>query len=235
MNKSLVIVPTYNERSNIERLFSKIFASKADIDVLVVDDNSTDKTYQLVEQIASKDKRVHLIIRPRKMGLGSAYIRGFKYALKQGYEHIIEMDADLSHDPVDIPRLLQACQESDLVIGSRYTGGVHIVNWPLKRLFLSYGASYYVRAITGMKVKDPTGGFKCFKAKVLRSINLDKVSAEGYSFQIEMNYRVWKKGFKIKEIPIVFTDRTLGQSKMSLGIIFEAVFMVWRLKFSKLK
>ena len=235
MNKTLVIVPTYNERSNIESLFVRIFEAKADIDVLIIDDNSTDKTYELVEKISAKDSRIHLLVRPRKMGLGSAYIRGFKYALKQGYDYIIEMDADLSHDPADIPRLLQACQESDLVIGSRYIDGVHIVNWPLRRLFLSYGASFYARIITGMKIKDPTGGFKCFKAKVLRSINLNKIHAEGYSFQIEMNYKVWKKGFKIKEIPIVFTDRTLGQSKMTLGIIFEAIFMVWRLKFSKQK
>ena len=172
---------------------------------------------------------------PRKMGLGSAYIKGFKCALEKGYDYIMEMDADLSHNPADIPRLIEACQDNDLVIGSRYIGGVHIVNWPLKRLFLSYGASFYARVITGMKIKDPTGGFKCFKAKVLRAINLDKISSEGYSFQIEMNYRVWKKGFKIKEVPIVFTDRTLGQSKMNYGIILEAIFMVWRLKFSRQK
>ncbi len=235
MNKTLIIIPTYNERSNIESLFARIFAAKSDVDVLIVDDNSSDKTYELVKEIAAKDERIQLIVRPKKMGLGSAYIKGFKHALQKGYDYIMEMDADLSHDPADIPRLVDACKDNDLVIGSRYIGGVHIVNWPLKRLFLSYGASFYARAITGMKIKDPTGGFKCFKASVLRSIDLDKINAEGYSFQIEMNYRVWKKGFKIQEIPIVFTDRTLGRSKMNFGIIFEAIFMVWRLKFSRQK
>jgi len=235
LNKTLIVIPTYNERSNIETLFSRVFAAKKDVDILIVDDNSSDKTYELIREIAAVDKRVHLILRPRKMGLGSAYIRGFKYGLSKGYDYIMEMDADLSHDPADIPKLLEACQDNDLVIGSRYSQGVHIVNWPLKRLFLSYGASFYARVITGMKIKDPTGGFKCFKANTLRAINLDKIGSEGYSFQIEMNYRVWKKGLKIKEVPIVFTDRTLGQSKMSSGIILEAIFMVWRLKFSKQK
>ncbi len=235
MNNTLVIIPTYNERCNIESLFAKVFKAKEDLDILVVDDNSSDKTYELVQELADKDPRINLIVRPRKMGLGSAYIRGFKFALKKGYEYILEMDADLSHDPEDIPRLLEACKDADLVIGSRYIKGVHIVNWPLKRLFLSYGASFYVRFLTGMHVKDPTGGFKCFRAKVLQAIDLDKVHAEGYSFQIEMNYKAWRKGFEIKEIPIVFTDRTLGQSKMSKGIIFEAIFMVWRLRFSRKK
>jgi len=200
---------------------------------LIIDDNSPDKTAALVLELSKNDPRINIIIRERKMGLGSAYLRGFKFGLNAKYQYIMEMDADLSHNPKDIPRLLEACRENDLVIGSRYSDGVHIVNWPFKRLFLSYFASFYVRIITKMKIKDPTGGFKCFKREVLENIGLEKVRSEGYSFQVEINYKVYKKGFKIKEIPIVFTDRTFGNSKMSKGIILEAVFMVWRLRFSR--
>jgi dolichol-phosphate mannosyltransferase len=227
--RTLVVIPTYNERENVEKVIAQIFQLGLDIHILVVDDGSPDGTSDIVEAMQKSDSRVHLIRRPGKMGLGTAYVRGFKFAIENDYELVFEMDADLSHDPKDIPRFLDAISENDLVIGSRYVNGVSVVNWPLSRLILSYCASLYTRIITGIPVKDPTGGFKCFRIKVLKAIDLDQVRSGGYSFQIEMNYKAWKKGFRLKEIPIVFTDRTGGSSKMSKKIVREAIVMVWKL------
>jgi len=232
--KTLVIVPTYNEIENIERIIETVLAKAEDIEILVLDDNSPDGTALRVKFMQSSEPRLHLIERPGKMGLGSAYVTGFKYALQNGYEYIMEMDADFSHNPEDVPRLIEAAKKYDLVIGSRYCNGVNIINWPFKRLLISYFASKYVRVITGMPVKDPTGGFKCFNRKVLESIDLDKILSDGYAFQIEMNFRSWVKGFRIKEIPIVFTERLNGVSKMSRHIVWEAAWMVWHLQLLKL-
>lgn len=227
--KALLIIPTYNEKDNIERILACVLSQSEALEVLVVDDNSPDGTASLVHNMAEIEPRIHLLQRPGKMGLGSAYVTGFKYALKEGFDYILEMDADFSHNPDDLPRLLNEIRNQDLVIGSRYCNGVNIINWPIKRLLMSYFASKYVRIITRMPVKDPTGGFKCFKRKVLEAIELDTVLSDGYAFQVEMNYRAWVKGFKIKEIPIVFTERQDGVSKMSKKIVWEAAWMVWRL------
>ncbi|MDD2424226.1 MAG: polyprenol monophosphomannose synthase [Candidatus Cloacimonetes bacterium] len=232
--KALLIIPTYNEIKNIDRIIRTVLSKAKDLEVLVMDDNSPDGTADAVKALMQSESRVHIIERPGKMGLGSAYVTGFKYALDQGYEFILEMDADFSHNPDDVPRLLEAAQKYDLVIGSRYSNGVNIVNWPFKRLMISYFASKYVRIITGMPIKDPTGGFKCFRRKVLEAIDLDKILSDGYAFQIEMNFKAWTKGFHIKEIPIVFTERSEGESKMSKNIVWEAVWMVWFLQFRKL-
>ncbi len=232
--KALLIIPTYNEIENIARMVRTVLSKSADLEVLVMDDNSPDGTADAVKTVMQTEPRVHLIERPGKMGLGSAYVTGFKYALDKGYEFIMEMDADFSHNPDDIPRLLEAAQRYDLVIGSRYTNGVNIVNWPFKRLMISYFASKYVRIITRMPINDPTGGFKCFRRKVLEAIDLDKILSDGYSFQIEMNFKAWVKGFHIKEIPIVFTERTDGESKMNRSIVWEAVWMVWLLQIRKI-
>lgn len=232
--KALVIIPTYNEVENISRLLGILLADNPALEALVLDDNSPDGTAQAVKSMMESEARIHLIERPRKMGLGSAYVTGFKYALANGFDYIMEMDADFSHNPADVPRLLAAAQTSDLVIGSRYSNGVNIVNWPFKRLLISYFASKYVRIITSMPVKDPTGGFKCFNRKVLESINLDRILSDGYAFQIEMNFRAWAQGFRIKEIPIIFTERINGVSKMSKHIVWEAAWMVWHLQFRKL-
>ena len=200
-----------------------------------MDDNSPDGTSKIVEKKQLKNKKIHLLKRTGKMGLGSAYVAGFKYALEHNFDYIFEMDADFSHDPAVIPDMLKEIIENDLVIGSRYLGGINVVNWPLRRLMLSFFAAHYVRFITGMPINDPTGGFKCFRRKVLETIDLDKILSDGYSFQIEMNFRTWRKKFKIKEIPIVFTDRRSGQSKMSKKIVREAVLVVWKLQFLHLK
>ena len=232
--KTLVIIPTYNEIENIEHILEQVLAKSETIEVLVIDDNSPDGTALRVKFMQSSEPRIHLLERPGKMGLGSAYVTGFKYALEQGYEYILEMDADFSHNPEDIPRLLDAVKKYDVVIGSRYCDGVNIIHWPIKRLLISYFASKYVRTITRMPVKDPTSGFKCFRRKVLESIDLDKILSDGYAFQIEMNFRAWVKGFHIKEIPIVFTERLNGVSKMSRKIVWEAAWMVWRLEIMKL-
>lgn len=232
--KALLIIPTYNEIDNIEKLLGIVLALRPDLEVLVMDDNSPDGTGKAVKTMQQNDARIHLIERPGKMGLGSAYVTGFKYALEQGFDYIMEMDADFSHNPNDIPRLLEEAQKKDLVIGSRYCSGVNIVNWPFRRLLISYFASKYVRVITGMPIKDPTGGFKCFHRRVLESINLDRILSDGYAFQIEMNFRAWDKGFRIKEIPIIFTERINGVSKMSRHIVYEAAWMVWRLHFLKI-
>lgn len=232
--KALLIIPTYNEIKNIDRILRIVLSKSADLEVLVMDDNSPDGTADAVKALMQSESRVHIIERPGKMGLGSAYVTGFKYALDKGYEFILEMDADFSHNPDDLPRLLEAAQKYDLVIGSRYSNGVNIVNWPFKRLLISYFASKYVRIITGMPIKDPTGGFKCFRRKVLEAIDLDRILSDGYAFQIEMNFKAWTKGFNVKEIPIVFTERSEGESKMSRKIVWEAVWMVWFLQIRKL-
>ena len=232
--KTLIIIPTYNEIDNIEKLLEQVLAKSETIEVLVIDDNSPDGTALRVKFMQSSEPRIHLLERPGKMGLGSAYVTGFKYALERDYYYIIEMDADFSHNPEDIPLLLNAAKKYDLVIGSRYCEGVNIIHWPIKRLLISYFASKYVRTITRMPVKDPTSGFKCFQRKVLENIDLDKILSDGYAFQIEMNFRAWVKGFHIKEIPIVFTERKNGVSKMSRRIVWEAAWMVWRLEFMRI-
>lgn len=229
--KALVIIPTYNEIENVERMIQVVLSLPEQPDVLIVDDNSPDGTGSKVNEIIQSNKKVNLISRSGKLGLGTAYIEGFKFALAEGYDYIIEMDCDFSHDPKDISRLLKEIDDYDLVIGSRYIQGVNVVNWPLKRLILSMGASFYTRVITGMPLKDATSGFKCFRKEVIQSIDLDKIHSNGYSFQIEMHYKTWKKKFRIKEMPIIFTDRIDGHSKMGKAIVREAIFMVWKLRF----
>ena len=229
--KSLVIVPTYNERENVKTLIPQILAVPSEIEVLVVDDNSPDGTADVVSEMSKNDRRIHLLRRKEKLGLGSAYVAGFKYALSRPeIDCVFEMDADFSHDPSSIPKFLEAIQDCDLVLGSRYLRGVTVVNWPLSRLILSYSANLFTRVVTGLPVHDATGGFKCFRRRVLESIELDGVRSDGYSFQIEMSFKCWKKGFRIKEIPITFVDRRVGTSKMSQKIIWEAVWLVWRLR-----
>jgi len=231
--RALIIVPTYNERENIQRLIESVLAQDPRLDVLVVDDGSPDGTGAIVAGIGETNPRVHLLSRPRKMGLGTAYIAGFRWALAREYAYVFEMDADFSHDPAHLPQFLEAVTGADLVLGSRYREGkVTVVNWPITRLMLSYFANVYARAVTGLPLWDATGGFKCFRRVVLESIDLDRVHSNGYAFQIEMSFRAWKKGFRLIEIPIVFVDRTEGQSKMSKSIVREAVWMVWRLRFS---
>ncbi len=228
--KSLIIIPTYNEKENIQKLIPELLGMYENLDVLIVDDNSPDKTGDIVEDMGKTDTRIHLLRRERKMGLGTAYIAGFKYALQHDYDYIFEMDADFSHDPKEIKNFLIAIKDYDVVLGSRYLTGVNVVNWPMRRLLLSYFANAYTRIITGIPVKDATGGFKCFRKKVLQTINLDSIGSNGYSFQIEMNFKAWKKGFKLGEIPIIFIDRAKGSSKMSRKIVREAIVMVWRLR-----
>jgi len=230
--KSLVIIPTYNELTNVEKLVPDILSryEKYDLDVLIVDDNSPDGTSKFVKELMKTNSRVKLITRKEKMGLGTAYIEGFKFALKNQYDFIFEMDADYSHDPKEIRNFLKEIKKSDLVLGSRYKKGVNVVNWPIKRLLLSYFANGYTRYITGLKICDATSGFKCFRKEVIAAIELDKVKSNGYAFQIEMTFKIWKKGFKITEIPIIFIDRTEGHSKMSKKIVREAIFMVWKLR-----
>ena len=232
--KAIAISPTYNEGKNIKELISRVLISHLNIEILIVDDSSPDGTGGVVKTLMESEKRIHLIERPAKLGLGTAYCTGFKWAIQNGYDFIIQIDADLSHNPDDIKHLLEECSENDLVIGSRYVNGVNVVNWPLSRLFLSYFANLYAQIITGMPIKDSTGGFKCFRSKVLRSIDISRINSEGYSFQIEMNFLSWVNGYKIKEIPIIFTDRTIGESKMSKKIILEAIYMVPFLKIKKL-
>ncbi len=232
--KTLIIIPTYNEINNINRIIKTVLSQDLSLEILIVDDNSPDGTGEAVKKLQDEDSRIHLLEREGKMGLGTAYICGFKYAIENSFDLIFEMDADFSHNPTEIPNFLESIKENDLVLGSRYIQGVNVVNWPLRRLILSYGANVYTRIITGMTVKDATGGFKCFRREVLEAIDLDKIHSNGYTFQIEMTYKAWKKGFRIKEIPIVFIDRVQGQSKMSRKIIFEAIFMVWKLRFLSL-
>jgi dolichol-phosphate mannosyltransferase len=224
-------MPTYNERENIEPMLEKLLSLPFGLDVLVVDDNSPDGTAERVVEWQKKSERVHLLQRPGKMGLGSAYRDGFRYALENGAEYVFEMDADFSHDPDSIGEFLKHAEEADLVLGSRYLHGVTVVNWPLKRLVLSYAANLYTRLVTGLPVNDATGGYKCFRRKALEGVRLDRVRSDGYAFQIEMSFKCWKRGFRIKEIPIMFVDRRAGESKMNRKIIWEAAWMVWRLRF----
>lgn len=230
MSDTLVIIPTYNEKENAEAIAKAVLAACAEADVLFVDDNSPDGTGQLADRLAAADPRIHVLHRQQKQGLGRAYIAGFRWALERpAYRFIMEMDADFSHDPKAVPQLRAAAQTADLVLGSRYVGGIRVINWPLNRLILSTGAALYVRLITGMPFTDPTGGFKCFRREVLAAIDLDRINSNGYSFQIEMSHTAWHLGFKIAESPIVFEERREGQSKMSGGIVNEALWMTWAL------
>ncbi|MFY8160672.1 MAG: polyprenol monophosphomannose synthase [Candidatus Kapaibacteriota bacterium] len=229
--KSIVVTPTYNEKDNITNIIDAVLNSVDGIHILVVDDNSPDGTSDIVKELQKHNDRIHLLSRPGKMGLGTAYCDGFRYCLDKGFEAIFEMDADFSHDPKELPNFLKELENYDLVLGSRYIKGVNVVNWPLSRLMLSYGANMYSQIITGMPIKDATGGFKCFRAEALKKIDLTKIHSNGYGFQIEMTYRLWKKGARIKEIPIIFIDRMNGVSKMNKKIVYEAIFLVWKLKF----
>ena len=232
--KTLVISPTYNERKNIKIFVDMVLNDNPTFHLLIVDDNSPDGTGNEVRKLQSKFKNLHLETREKKLGLGTAYILGFKWALDRKYDFILQMDADLSHNPKDLVMMVENLGDNDLVIGSRYINGISVVNWPLRRLVLSYGANTYSRMITGMPIMDGTGGFKAWKSEVLKNIDLDSVTSQGYSFQIEMNFRAWTKGYKLKELPIIFSDRTIGQSKMSKKIVYEAIFMVWRLRIWKI-
>ncbi len=225
-------MPTYNEKENIAEIVGAVLKLGRGIEMLVIDDNSPDGTGAIVDSMAALDPRLHVIHRPGKLGLGSAYITGFKWALANtGAKHVFEMDADFSHDPNAIPQFLDAIASNDLVIGSRYIRGISVVNWPLERLILSYAANKYTHIVTGLPIKDATGGFKCFRREVLEALPLDRIRSDGYSFQIEVNFFCWKKGFRIAEIPILFVDRRVGTSKMSKKIVREAAFMIWRLRF----
>jgi dolichol-phosphate mannosyltransferase len=229
--KALIITPTYNESDNIKKLIPLILDSyPSHVEMLIVDDNSPDGTGDYVAEISKTESRIHVLRRPQKMGLGTAYCAGFKYAIDNKYDFIFEMDADFSHDPKEITNFLKAIHDADLVIGSRYISGVNVINWPMRRLLLSYFANYYTRFITGMPIADSTGGFKCFRRNVLEAIDLTKIKSNGYAFQIEMNYKIWKKGFVIKEIPIIFFERLMGTSKMSKKIVKEAAWLVWKLR-----
>lgn len=230
MTESIIIIPTYNEINNIRRMIPILRENYHNTAILIVDDNSPDGTAEYVKLLQSEDKMIHLISRPGKMGLGTAYVAGFRYVLKAGYKYIIQMDADFSHDPKEIGVFLNNIQGHDLLIGSRYIHGVNVINWPMQRLLLSFFANKYTKVITGLPIQDSTGGFKCFRREVLESIDLDKIKSNGYAFQIEMNFKAWKKGFRLKEVPIIFYDRVHGTSKMSKKIVREAITMVWKLR-----
>lgn len=233
MNDSLIIIPTYNEKENIKSIIGAIFGLEKSFDVLVVDDNSPDGTADIVKNMKQEfPDRLFILERAGKLGLGTAYIEGFKYGLAHQYDFVFEMDADFSHNPNDLILLYNACSKdgNDVAVGSRYASGVNVVNWPMGRVLLSYFASIYVQVVTGMSIKDSTAGFICYRKKVLETINLDKIKFVGYAFQIEMKFTSWKFGFKIKEVPIIFTNRALGESKMSTGILSEAVFGIIRMK-----
>ncbi len=231
MNQTLIIVPTYNERENLPRLVNRLLSLPVPVDLLIVDGNSPDGTGKIADDLATKHPEVHVLHEKEKRGLGRAYIASFKWALEHGYEFIFEMDSDFSHNPDDIPQFLEAAQNADVVLGSRYIGGIRIINWPLKRLMLSKAAANYVRIITGMPFTDPTGGYKCFRRRALEAINLEEVRSNGYSFQIEMTHKIWRQGLKIVEVPIIFTERMQGHSKMSGNIVQEALIRVWQLLF----
>ena len=232
--KTLIISPTYNERKNVPNLVEKLFSIDPDFHVLIIDDNSPDGTGDLVESMQAQFPNLHLARRAKKAGLGTAYCFGFKWALERDYEVIVQIDADLSHDPNEIPTMIALLKDNDFIIGSRYCDGISVVRWPLRRLALSYGANLYTRIITGMPIKDGTGGFKAWRREVLEAIDLDQVRSQGYSFQIEMNFRAWMKGCRVTEHPIIFIDRTIGESKMSKMIMLEAIWMVWRFRIWKL-
>lgn len=228
---TLIIVPTYNERENLRPLTQRVLGLPTPVDLLIVDDNSPDGTGRLADELAAAAEAVHVLHRRTKDGLGRAYCAGFAWALERHYEYIFEMDGDFSHNPDDIPRFLEAAREADLVLGSRYARGIRVVNWPLSRLLLSMGAARYVQIITGMPISDPTGGFKCFRRRALEAVDLDRIHSNGYSFQIEMTHKIWRQGLRVAEVPIIFTDRFQGTSKMSRKIVWEALWMVWRLWF----
>lgn len=234
MSKGLVIIPTYNEAENISEIITKILAQSPELDILVIDDGSPDGTAEIVKEMKTNNSRINLIQRERKLGLGTAYIMGFKYALQNNYDYVIEMDADFSHSPDDLPRLIKELKDADLIIGSRYCQGVSVVNWPMKRLLLSFFANLYARKFTGCPIRDLTAGFKIYKKEALAGINLDKIKSDGYGFQIEINHYIWRKGFKVKEVPIIFVERRAGVSKMSKKIIYQAFFLVLRLGLEKL-
>lgn len=233
-DKSLLIIPTYNEIDNIEKMLGTVTELYPEIHILIIDDGSPDGTPDIVKKKQESNPRIHLIQRTGKLGLGTAYITGFKWALERDYEYVLEMDCDFSHDPKDIKNLIEAAQTNDLVIGSRYIDGIRIINWPFRRLLLSYCASIYTRFITGIKILDVTGGFKCFKRSSLEALDLDRVFSNGYSFQVELNFKIWSKGLKVKEVPIIFTERRDGQSKMHGGIVKEAIFAVIMLRVRKI-
>ena len=230
----LVISPTYNEKKNILELINRITESSNLIDILIIDDNSPDGTAKLVKNIMQENDHIYILEREKKLGLGTAYCAGFQWALERDYDLIIQMDADLSHNPDDISRLIDEAESADLIIGSRYIEGVNVINWPMNRLLLSYFANWYARFLIRFPIKDATGGYKCFRRKVLESIDLNKIRSEGYSFQIEMNFLAWIKGFKLSEIPIVFTERTVGESKMNMSIVIEAIWIVPKLLMKKI-
>lgn len=231
LERALVIIPTYNEAANVRQITANVLEQDERLDVLLVDDNSPDGTGAIADSLVAENSRVHVLHRPGKLGLGTAYLAGFQWALEHTYEYVFEMDADFSHDPKHLPIFLEAIEQADLVLGSRYLKGrVTVVNWPIGRLLLSYAANVYARVVTGLPLRDATGGYKCFRRRVLEELDLEAVRSNGYAFQIEMSFRAWRKGFRIVEIPIVFVDRTEGQSKMSRRIVWEAVWMVWRLR-----
>ena len=232
--KILAISPTYNEKKNIAELINRITLIPTEVDLLIIDDNSPDGTADIVKSYMVENKHIFILEREKKLGLGTAYCEGFQWALDKDYDLIVQIDADLSHNPDDIPRMVEMSKSADLVIGSRYIDGVNVVNWPMRRLLLSYGANLYAKIFIRFPIKDSTGGFKCFKRDVLESIDLSKIYSEGYSFQIEMNFLTWIKGFKVLEIPIVFTDRTVGESKMNRAIVIEAILMVPKLFIKKI-
>jgi dolichol-phosphate mannosyltransferase len=229
MNQTLIIVPTYNERENLPRMVQTLLALPVSVDLLVVDDNSPDGTGKLADELAAKHPQVQVLHRTEKNGLGRAYIAGFKWALERKYEFIFEMDCDFSHDPAEIPAFLKAAENADLVLGSRYVGGIRVINWPLKRLLLSRFAGKYVAYVTGMPISDPTGGYKCFRRRALQALKLDEIRCHGYGFQIELTNKLWRDGYRVVETPITFLDRTHGESKMTGGIANEAFWLVWRL------
>jgi dolichol-phosphate mannosyltransferase len=231
MNKTLVIVPTYNEKDNLPPLAKKLLSLSVPVDLLVVDDNSPDGTGQIADALAAEHPSIHVLHRSQKNGLGRAYCAGFAWALGHDYEFIMEMDGDFSHNPDDIPKFIEAAQHADLVLGSRYKNGIRVINWPLRRLMLSTTAAEYVKLITGMPFTDPTGGFKCFRRSALQSIDSNRIQSNGYSFQIELTHKIWRQGLKVEEVPIIFTDRFQGTSKMSSRIVREALWMVWKLLF----
>ncbi len=229
VNDTLIIVPTVNERENLPRIAAKLLSLPVAVDLLVVDGNSSDGTGKIADELAAKHPQIHVLHEQKKNGLGRAYISGFKWALEKNYEFIFEMDCDFSHNPDDIPMFLEAAKDADLVLGSRYVGGIRVMNWPLGRLMLSRFAGKYVMLVTGMPFSDPTGGYKCFRRRALQALNLDKIQCHGYGFQIELTHKLWRQGFKIVEVPIIFTERTQGHSKMAGGIVNEAFWLVWRL------
>jgi|UniRef100_A0A7C3YSC7 dolichol-phosphate mannosyltransferase len=234
MPKGLVIIPTYNEAENISEIIPKVLAQSSELDVLIIDDASPDGTGEIVEKMKEHNPRIHLIRREKKMGLGTAYITGFKFALQNNYDYAIEMDADFSHSPDDLPRLIENLEDADLVIGSRYCQGVSVVNWPMRRLLLSFFANLYARKVTGCPIRDLTAGFKAYKREALAGIDLDRIKSDGYGFQIEIDTYIWRRGFKVKEIPIIFVERRAGVSKMSKRIIYQAFFLVLRLGLERL-